>query len=91
MEFEDFKEIYGFWSVNKYIDDAKFSHTTFTDYSVQGDYEWNNRYKKPTYSLFKVEVKKSGFHTFAISQFGNRLLKRKADYKYANVIAYLVK
>ena len=55
------------------------------------DDEWNNRYKKPTYSLFKVEVKKSGFHTFAISQFGNRLLKRKADYKYANVIAYLVK
>ena len=38
-----------------------------------------------------MTTKEAGFHTFAVSQFGNRLLKRKADYKYANVIAYLVK
>lgn len=27
MDFNDFKEIFGFWSVNKYIDGGKFSHT----------------------------------------------------------------
>jgi calpain-15 len=26
MDFEEFKEIYGFWSVNKYIEGAKFNH-----------------------------------------------------------------
>ena len=26
MAFEDFKEIYGYWSVNKYIDGGKWSH-----------------------------------------------------------------
>jgi len=30
-------------------------------------------------------------HTFAISQYGERLISRKAEYKYANCISYLVK
>lgn len=30
-------------------------------------------------------------HTFAVSQFGNRLLPRRSNYKYANCIAYLFK
>jgi len=30
-------------------------------------------------------------HTFAISQYGERLMPRKAEYKYANCLSYLVK
>jgi hypothetical protein len=26
MDFNDFREVYGFWSVNKCIDNAKYSH-----------------------------------------------------------------
>jgi len=30
MSYEDFDEIYGQWSVNKYMDDAKFCYTMIT-------------------------------------------------------------
>ena len=89
MAFEDFKEIYGFWSVNKYMDDA-----VFTNENIDVDFDdFKERYSKQNYSnaLLKIETKKAGLHTFAVSQFGNRLMPRKAEYKYANVNAYLVK
>ena len=52
-----------------------------------------DRYKNPGFHLTRVKVNKNGMHTFAISQFGERLLPRRADgkYLYANVIAYLFK
>ena len=52
---------------------------------------FQERYNKSVFNLFRVTTERSGFHTFAVSQYGNRLLPRKADYKYANVIAFLVK
>lgn len=89
MDFDDFKEIYGFWSVNKYIDGAKFNHKLVNkSYSAE---EFKARYKKSEFSLFRVVTQEDGFHTFAVSQYGNRLLPRRSDYKYANVVAYLVK
>jgi hypothetical protein len=89
MDFNEFQEIYGFWSVNKYVKGAKFNNVMVEKYYSKEDFK--ARYKKSEYSLFRVVTKREGFHTFAVSQYGNRLLPRKADYKYANVVAYLVK
>ena len=90
MDFDDFKEIFGFWSVNKYIDNAKFNYIKMhSNYKTLS--QFRDRYKKPEYHLTRVKVDKKGMHTFAVSQFGNRLLPRKAEYKYANFIMYLVK
>ena len=90
MDFNDFREIYGFWSVNKCIDNARYSHLM-----LQSNYrtlsQFRDRYKHTEYHLARVKVSKRGFHTFAVSQFGSRLLPRRAGYKYANCIFYLVK
>mgnify|MGYP006104706177 FL=1 len=36
MGFDDFKEIYGFWSVNKYMDDAVFTNLNIGVYFGDG-------------------------------------------------------
>lgn len=90
MNFEDFKEIFGFWSVNKTLDRGHFSYTVMqSGYKTAS--QFRERYKKPDYHLTRIKVNQKGMHTFAVSQFGSRLLPRRAGYKYANVIAYLVK
>lgn len=90
MDFNDFKEIFGFWSVNKCLENGKFSYTM-----MQSGYktlnQFRDRYKNSEYHLTRVKVNKKGTHTFAVSQFGQRLLPRRASYKYANAICYLVR
>jgi len=90
MDFNDFKEIFGFWSVNKTLDNPHFNYIM-----MQSNYrtisQFRDRYKKPDFHLTRIKVTKKGMHTFAISQFGSRLLPRRAGYKYANCIAYFVK
>ena len=53
--------------------------------------QFRDRYKQPEYYLTRIKVRQQGAHTFAVSQFGNRLLPRRATYTYANCIAYLVR
>lgn len=90
MDFNDFKEVFGFWSVNKTIDNPHYNYIV-----MQSNYktlsQFRDRYKKPDFHLTRIKVTKKGLHTFAVSQFGSRLLPRRAAYKYANCIAYLVR
>lgn len=90
MDFNDFKEIFGFWSVNKHIADAKFNYKMVHS-KYKAVEQFKDRYTQNQFFLFRVVTQKQGFHTFAVSQFGSRLLPRRSDYKYGNVVAYLVK
>jgi len=90
MSYEDFDEIFGQWSVNKYLDDAKFCFTTIKSKYKTEDH-FRERYLDNEYHLLKIETFTPGMYTFAISQYGERLLPRKSEYKYANVVAFLVK
>lgn len=65
MDFNDFQEIYGFWSVNKYVEDAKFSAVMVDKIMSKEDFK--ARYKESVFSLFRVTTKREGFHTFAVS------------------------
>ena len=62
-----------------------------SNYKTASDF--SDRYKNPGFHLTRVKVNKKGLHTFAISQFGDRLLPRRSEgkYLYANVVAYLFK
>lgn len=90
MSYEDFDEIYGQWSVNKYMDDAKFSYTMITSkYTTQELFQ--GRYKDNEFHFVEFEATEQGMYTFAISQYGERLLNRNSPYTYANVTAFLIK
>ena len=90
MDFEDFKDIFGYWSVNKYIYRARF-HYQMMQSKIKSPQAFYERYQNSEFFLTRIEVKEAGMHTFAVSQFGSRLLPRRSNYKYANCIAYLVK
>lgn len=89
MDFNDFKEVFGFWSVNKTLEEPKYSYMM-----MQSRYktlsQFRERYKRPDFHLTRIKVTRKGMHTIAVSQFGSRLLPRRAPYKYANCIAMLV-
>lgn len=44
MDFNDFKEIFGFWSVNKYIDGGKFTYMKMTS-RISTASQFRDRYK----------------------------------------------
>lgn len=90
MDFNDFKEIFGFWSVNKTLDQPHFNYIMMNS-NYRTISQFRDRYKKPDFHLTRIKITQKGMHTFAVSQFGSRLLPRRAGYKYANCIAYLVK
>ena len=90
MDYNDFKSIFGFWSVNKYVDGNKFTCIPMRS-RIKTSQQFKERYKTHEFYLTQIEVKKAGAYTFGVSQYGQRLLPRRADYKYANCIAYLLK
>lgn len=90
MDFEDFKRIFRYWSVNKYVDGHQFSHVSMKS-RIRSLAQFQDRYKTPEFYLTQIKVTKSGLHTFGVSQYGERLLPRRAQYKYANCSAFLVK
>lgn len=90
MSFNDFKEIFGFWSVNKYLADAKFNYIKLRS-QMQTEEQFKQRYKTPEYYLVRIKVQTKGKYTFGVSQHGKRLLPRFSNYEYANCIAHLVK
>ena len=90
MSYEDFDEIYGQWSVNKYMDNAKFSYTMMTSKYTSQDL-FHGRYKDNEFHFVQLEITERGMHTFAVSQYGERLLNRNSPYTYANVTAFIVK
>ena len=90
MDFNDFKDVYGFWSVNKYIDGGKFNYQVMNSIYTNNK-QFRDRYKNNEYYLTKIVTRQKGMHTFAVSQYGARLLNRNSNYKYANCVCYLVK
>lgn len=72
------------------MDDFQFKHVMMKS-KMKTQREFYDRYKNHEFYIVKINVNKSGMHTFGVSQFGQRLLPRRASYKYANCIAYLVK
>lgn len=90
ISYDDFMRIFGFWSVNKYVDGHQFCHTMMQS-NIKTYWQFSKRYLNHEFYLIKMKVSRAGQHTFGVSQYGERLLPRGAQYKYANCIAYLVK
>lgn len=55
MDFNDFRAIFGFWSVNKYIEDGKFNYIMMKSKMTQAN-EFYSRYGKSEFFLSRIEV-----------------------------------
>ena len=66
MDFEDFRRIFRYWSVNKYVDGHQFSHVVMKS-NIKTQAQFLERYKNPTFYLTKITVSKPGLHTFGVS------------------------
>lgn len=90
MDFRDFQSLFGFWCLNKYVDGSHFCNV-MVESRMKTGHDFSQRYKNSEYHLLRVTTEREGRHTFAVSQYGSRLLPRKSKYQYANVIAYIVR
>ena len=56
MDFDDFKDIFGFWSVNKYIDGGKFNYQMMHS-MYSNNKQFRDRYKNNEYFLTKITTR----------------------------------